>query len=224
MLDRVNREKFLKAIKYSVIIELVLIIVFTIIYLILLKEEGLYPYLVLTLFSGGLFFLVSGFIGPGRFQHNFKLFIYSPKIGASYFENIPISSVCIEEINYADVIVDGKVVGEIKYKNNVNQTIIKRELIDDVGLNKMWLKSKKDGFLSNIVSFTFFDFDETMTSEQVEEFSSFDNQMDHRGLQQLNEEFQKKFTSHMGSLSMGFFFFGVFIMMFGFILEKILSQ
>ena len=77
--------------------------------------------------------------------------------------------------------------------------MVKRELINDIGLNKMWLKSKKDGFLSNIVSFTFFDFDESMSVEQVDEFSSFDNQMDPLGLQQLNEEYQKKLSSHITS-------------------------
>lgn len=222
MLDRINREKFLKAIKYSLILEVVLIIAFTIIYFFLLSDEGAYPYLVLTLFSGGLFFLISGFIGPGRYQHDFKLFIFSPKIGASYYENIPISSVCKEGINSAEIIVEGKVVGEINYTNKMNQILIKRELIDDVGLNKLWLKSKKDGFLSNIVSFTLFDFDETMTAEQVEEFSSFDDQMDPRALEQLNVEFQKKIISHIGSLSLGFFFFGAITMLIGFIAEKIL--
>ncbi|MCE7737212.1 MAG: hypothetical protein GPJ54_20155 [Candidatus Heimdallarchaeota archaeon] len=223
MLNRINKEKFLKGVKYSVITELVLLIVFTIIYLFLFRDEGFYPFLVFTLFSGGLFFLISGFIGPGRFQHDFKIFIFSPKIGASYYENIPISSVCVDGVNQADIIVNGNNVGDLEYKNNTNQIMVRRDSIKDVGLNKMWLKSKKDGFLSNIVSFTFFDFDESMSVEQVDEFSSFDNQMDPLGLQQLNKEYQKKLSSHMGSLSLGFFFFGVLVMLIGVIFEQIYS-
>ena len=222
MLNRVNKEKFLKGVKYSAITELVLLIVFTILYLFLFRDEVFYPFLVFTLFSGGLFFLISGFIGPGRFQHDFKLFIFSPKIGASYYENIPISSVCVGGINQADIIINSKIVGDLEYKNQIDQIMVKRDLIDDIGLNKLWLKSKKDGFLSNIVSFTLFDFDESITIEQVEEYSSFDNQMDPLALQQLNEEYQKKLTSHMGSLGLGFFFFGVFIMLIGIIIEAIL--
>lgn len=222
MLKRINRERFLQGIKYSIIAEIGLFIVFTIIYLFLLRDEGLYPYLVFTLFSGGLFFIISGFIGPGRFQYDFKLFLFSPKIGASYFENIPISSVCVDGIIDADIIINDITVGEIKYNNKISQTIVKRDLVDDIGLNQLWLKSKKDDCLSNIVSFTFFDFDETMPLEQVDEYSSFDDQIDKRALKQLNEDFQKKITSHMGSLSLGFFFFGAFIMLLGFIIEKLL--
>ncbi|MCE7735973.1 MAG: hypothetical protein GPJ54_13915 [Candidatus Heimdallarchaeota archaeon] len=222
MLKNINRKKFLKGIKYGAIIEIVLIAIFTIFYLSLLKEEGLYPYLVFTLFSGGLLFIISGFIGPGRYHHNYKLFIFSPKVGASYFENVPLSSVCTEGINNADIYVNGKIVGEIDFKNQLSQIVIKRDLVDDIGLNKMWLQSKNDKFLSNLVSFTFFDFDETMSTEQVDEFSSFDNQMNSFALKQLNEDFQKKITSHMGSLSLGLFITGAFVMAIGFIFENIL--
>lgn len=222
MLKNINRDRFLQGLKYSLIIEFFLTIVFTIFYLFFLKEEELYPYLVFTLFSGGLLFIISGFIGPGRYHHNFKLFIFSPKIGASYFDNVPLSSVCLDGVSNAEIIVNGKIVGEIEYRDKLSQVVINRELIDDIGLNKMWLKSKKDNFLSNIVSFTFFDFDETMTPEQVDEFSSFDDQMSPLALKQLNEDFQKKITSHMGSLSLGFFFCGAFVMLFGFIFENIL--
>ncbi len=210
--DKIDIINFKKGIKYSIIITSIITLMFLPIYLSNQLHRGIEPFAELFLFVGGLLLIISGCIGPGRYFKEYPVFIVQPVSSDSFFENIPISVITQHDgVKKARVFINGDEVRSIEIEKSV-QIVIKRDDINVQVINNLWLEV--DGIKSNSVSFTFFEFNESMTIEEVDEYSKFDELLSELVIKDLQKRYTDKVNSNLGSISLGFLVFGI-ITMFG---------
>jgi hypothetical protein len=211
----IRKEKFLVGLKYAAIAEVGLgVILFLIWVLATLSNPSPFPLDIFTLGSGGLLLLIAGCVGPGRYHKTYELILYTPKDGSSYSESFKVNGFVVDEsIQSASVMVNSQKVGSITFKNFIGSTIIKREDIMEITLNKIWLES--DSIKSNETVFSLFDYSEDMTDDEIEEFSNFELGTTDLPIHETRVKYIKFLNRSLGSISFGVLTVGLVTMILG---------
>ncbi|MCY3414984.1 MAG: hypothetical protein INQ03_25260 [Candidatus Heimdallarchaeota archaeon] len=215
----INRTYFLRGMKYAAYTSVITFVIMLLYYLLILYGSGASFIGIYSFFTGGILLVVAGCIGPGRYFERYKLMIVSPGVSGSFFEHIPISAISVGDIAEAKVMINGELIDTISFDENMGQILVPRSKVEEATLNELWLDTGDD--VSNFVSFTFFEFNENMSDEEIEEFSHYDDQMSIEALKQQRQDYMKKYDSSPGSMGLGFLTTAFLIMLVGIIGESV---
>jgi len=198
-------------------------IIAMIIWLILFHDLSYYPFSLLNLGIGGLALLVGGIIGPGRFKQEFTLVLYMPRDGGTFSKYFKVAGYAVDEsIQSVDFYVNGTKYDTIELsEDHTFEKVYKEKDILDGDVNYVWLES--GDVKSNRSLMTFYDpddFDEDELEEiELKEYN-FEKK---RTIQEARDLYFKDRNKGTGSLSLGFFTGGTFLIISGWITSVIAS-
>lgn len=212
----INRDRFLQGLKYSGYIALALTIIFIIVKLIFSHTLSGFRLDSLTLGIGGLAWVIAGCIGPGRYKPVLAIALYNPRNKGSFNTYIKVSAFITDaEIESAKIIVDGTEIGELQFKNNVDEKVFKDTDLPKGSVHTIWLEatSKDKIHYSNKHLFTFYNPDD-FTDAEIEVFET----QEAKGDIPITDAYEKYIADkeqNFGSLSLGFFTAGTFAFILG---------
>ncbi len=216
----ISTRQYINGLKFSLLFEIIVVVLLYLIWIIFRIGSVIpFPMDALTLGLGGLLLIISGIIGPGRYSKDYSMIIYTPRSGTSFSDYVPVGAFTVDEnIKDANIIINDHNVGKIKFNNFIGRKNVQREKILEHPMNYIWLE--KNGIKSNKTYFTLFDFDESMTDEEIEEFSNYEKVEEDVELEPLRDKYMQKKNKRIGSISLGILTAAIITMIIGVLIEN----
>ena len=219
-----NHSRFIQGLRYSGYITLAVGILFAVVWLVIFRTLAGFPLDSLTLGLGGLFWIVAGCIGPGRYKPVLPLALYNPRDKGSYYKYIKISGFITDEsIHTAKILVDGTEVGELEFVDHVAELVLKDSDLPKGTVHTVWLESVAPDkiYYSNKHLFTLYD-PKDFTEEEVVEIEAQESKLDLPIADAYQRYIEDKHKGY-GSLSLGFFAAGLAVFAIGLVYTAIFT-
>lgn len=221
MTETVSFEKFQIGVKYGAIAESILVVIIGIIWLIVANTLTTFPIAYLTFGYGGLLLTIAGCIGPGRYQKDYKILLYTPESGSSFSDNIAVSGFTMDpSISKVNVMINGKKAGDMEFdENGLGRTTITRENIISEVINSIYLETEE--YQSNSNEFTLFEYTEDMSDEEIDELYGMETREPVKSLEDAKSSYTERVSGRLGSVALGLGTFGVFNLLLGIFLNLV---
>lgn len=218
---RFNSQKFVASFKVVFTVESILLFIFLVIWMISGKSVQSFPFGVFTLGISGLLLAIAGCVGPGRYKKEFSIILCTPRAGSSFSEEIFVSGFTLLEsgIDRANIHINGKNVGTIPFINNIGRTSIPRESVPAQTINSVVLKTDK--YSSNKSYFTFFEYTEDLTDDEIESFIKMEENESEFNIIDAREQYFTREQKNVGSMTWGIIFAAILTMLLGSVYELI---
>jgi hypothetical protein len=183
-----------------------------------------FPLGLYSLLLGGLLLTVSGCIGPGRYKKDYKILLYEPQDGSSFSQEVPVSGFVKDtEITSANIIINGRQVGKISFdQSTMGRTQIDRKKVIYEPVNKIILEA--NGVKSNERYFSFFDYSNEMSDEEIDQLIEMENKGPDKPLDEARKDYLERTSTNLGSISLGIATASLLTMAIGAIFDYIIQN
>lgn len=213
-------ERFFKTLKYSFLLQIVLGGVIYLIWLMFnYNSSNRFPFVAYTIGIGGLMLTTAGCVGPGRYRKKYDILICTPSPGSSFSEEIFVSGFSLIEhsTQSANIIVNDQKIGILNFYEGIGKTTIPREVVLEQTINSIWLQADK--LISNKSYFTFFDYTENLSDDEIEAFNHNEESEAEFNVSKARVSYSDQRKTHTGSVALGLMTAAAIIMMIGAIYE-----